>query len=147
MNRLTTSLGVKRHCSAWASAAAKVSVAVSRTMVARMRVTSCDLGVSVQSRRGDVGALAQGAQFLPGDRRIDLAVAGKGTEAAVGAGNHALAADDADKALEALRDELGVLDAVRARVDQTRCKHLVLGNLRSAPPLPFVRVARIGRLE
>src|SRR6516165_7393377 len=130
MNWVTTSFGVSRHSSACASAAAKVSVAVSRTTVARMRVSSCEFVGSVQSRRGEVGACAQGAQFLPGDRGIDLAVARKGTEAAIGAGNHALDTDDGGKALETLRNELGMLNAVRARVDQAWGEHLVRGNLR-----------------
>src|SRR6516165_2547779 len=97
----------------------------------------------MSSGSGDVRAIAQCAQLLPGDRRVDLAVAGKRTEAAVGAGDHALDADDGSEALDALCDELGVLDVIGAGVDEARREYLVLGNLRLGPDLPLVLVARV----
>src|SRR6516165_2442451 len=92
---------------------------------------------------GDVGTLAQCAQLLPGDRRVDLAVAGERSEAAVGAGDQALDAGDGSEALDALGDELGVLEVIGAGVDEARREHLVLGNLRLGPDLPLVLVARV----
>src|SRR5437588_9245409 len=44
MNLVTTSLGFKRHSSAWASAAARVSVAVNRITDGRMQVSLAEWG-------------------------------------------------------------------------------------------------------
>src|SRR4029077_13324719 len=87
------------------------------------------------------------AQLLPGDGGVDLAVAGKGAETAVGAGDHTLYTDDGGEALDALRDERGMLDIVGAGVDQARREYLVLRYLRPGPHLPLVLVACIGGLE
>src|SRR5580704_14337689 len=95
----------------------------------------------LKPRCGDVGALTQGTQLLPGDGGVDLAVAGKGAETAVGASDHTLHADDGGEALDALRDELGMLDVVGAGVDQPGREYLVLRNRRPGPHLPLMLVA------
>src|ERR1700691_3448994 len=70
-----------------------------------------------QPRGRDIGALAQRPQLLPSHGRIDFAVAGEGTEAAIRAGHDALLADDIGEPLDALRDEFRMFDIVGAGVD------------------------------
>src|ERR1700740_381301 len=53
----------------------------------------------------------------PGDLRIAAGPADKRAEAAVGAADHVLLADNVGEALEALRDQTWVLDVVGQRVD------------------------------
>src|SRR5580658_7938697 len=104
-------------------------------------------GALSQPRGRDIGALAQRPQLLPSHRRIDLAVAREGTEAAVRAGDDALPADDSGEPLDALRDEFRMFDVVGAGIDQSRSEHLVLGNLGRGPDLPLVFMPRVGGLE
>ena len=58
-------------------------------------------------------------------------------------GDHALGADDVGEAAEPLRDELGVLDVVRRRVEHARHEHLVVGDL-SRPARPPTRARGAG---
>ena len=93
------------------------------------------------------GALDQRAELELGDLRIDLAVAGEGAEAAVGAGDDALAADHVGEAHDALRHQFGMLDIVGAGVDHAGQQDLVVRQLDVLPHRPFVLVARIGGLD
>ena len=68
-------------------------------------------------------------------------------EAAVDAGHHPLAADEPGVALDALGDELGVLDVVGLRLDHAGAENLVVGHVRRLEQRPLVRVARVGALE
>ncbi len=68
-------------------------------------------------------------------------------EAAVGPGDHALAADDAREAGEPLRHQFGMLDQHRRLGDHAGDEHLVVGQLDARPIFPLVLVARIGSLE
>src|SRR5580693_5207236 len=66
------------------------------------------LSVVPQPLRGDCGAFGHGAQFLERDVGVELAVAGECAEAAITAGNDALAADNVGEAADALGDQLGM---------------------------------------
>ena len=61
---------------------------------------------------GQIGAAAQIGQLLPGNARVDLAVPGKGAEAAIRAGDHPVHADNVDEAAKSLTDQFGMLDIV-----------------------------------
>ena len=68
-------------------------------------------------------------------------------EAAVGAGEHVLAADDTGEADEALRDELGMLDDVGVVRDHARDQLLALGQRHLLPHPPLVLVPGVGLLD
>ena len=67
-------------------------------------------------------------------------------EAAVRAGQHVLGADQARRALEALGDQLRVLDDVGGVADHARREQLAVGQLDVLPDAPLVLVARVGVL-
>src|SRR5262245_34442635 len=89
----------------------------------------------------------QRLQLRVGDVRIDLAEAGEGAEAAVGARDDTLAADDVGETADALGNVLGMLDEVRHRIDHAWQQDLVIRNPRLLEHRPLVAVARIRRLE
>ena len=89
------------------------------------------------------GALHQRLELRPGDGRMDRHHAGEGAEAAVGAGDHALAADHLREPQDAVADQLGVLDQDRRMGDHPGNQNLVPGEVDGAPDLPFVLVAWI----
>ena len=68
-------------------------------------------------------------------------------EAAVGPGNHPLTAHRFCVADKPLGDELGMLDEVVGGFNDAGNQDLVLGNYRMLPCLPFMSVARVGRLK
>src|ERR1700722_11447758 len=68
-------------------------------------------------------------------------------ETAVGAGDHALAADDIGELADALSDEFRMLDVVRAGVYHAGDQNLVVRNTGIAPDRPLMRMPRICRLE
>ena len=68
-------------------------------------------------------------------------------EAAVGAGDDPLLADDVGVADDVLGDQVFVLDVVVGVPDQARDQHLVVGELGLLPDLVLVLVARVGDLE
>src|SRR5690349_9917975 len=104
--------------------------------------------LSPQSRRGDVGALAQRLELEP-HRRLDHPFAiGEGAEAAIGGGNHALAlADRGDRFLDAARHDFRMLDEIRSGLDHARHQQHVLGQRVLLERRVFVRVARVGELD
>src|SRR5882757_5459602 len=59
-----------------------------------------NLRAAPQALRGDCGAFRHRAQFLERDVGVELAVAGEGAEAAIAAGDDALAADDVGEAAD-----------------------------------------------
>ena len=67
-------------------------------------------GLSPELLRGEAGAFGEAAQFGPGEVGMDPAA-----EAAIGAGDDVLAADDLGIAQDAIGDELRVLDEVGGR--------------------------------
>src|SRR5690606_18547058 len=67
--------------------------------------------------------------------------------AAVAAGDDVLAASDRCEALDALRDDLRVLDEVRRGVDDAGDDHLAFGQLYVLEDTPLMLVTRIGALE
>ena len=79
-----------------------------------------------------------------GHRRLG---AHRGAEAAIDAGDDALAADDVGIAPDALRHEARMLDEVGGRIDDAGDQDLVVGNVDRLEILPFMLVARIGALE
>src|SRR5215510_15297944 len=91
-----------------------------------------------QPLRGELGALDQRGELRPGDVRVDIIAGGGRRKTAVVAGDDVLAADDACKALDALRDQLGVLDLIDAVRDHARNKDLAGRQLDLPPDLPFV---------
>src|SRR5690242_4965152 len=94
----------------------------------------------------DVGAFAQRGELLPRYRRIDLAVTREGPEPTVGAGDDAVLADESGEPLDALSDQLGRLEVVRAGIDQAGSQDLAAGVGRF-PHDPLVLVARVGGLK
>src|SRR5262245_5325743 len=111
------------------------------------RYPSDTLCVTPEPFGRDRRALCHRAQFLERNVGVELAVAGESPEAAIAAGDHALAADDVGKAADALRDELGMLDVVGRGVEHARYQDLVVGQLDMLPHRPFMRVPRIGRFD
>ena len=59
-----------------------------------------------------IGAVAQIGQLLPCNPRVDLAIPGKGAEAAIRAGDHPVHSNNVDKAAKPLADQFGMLDIV-----------------------------------
>ena len=74
---------------------------------------------------------------------MHLVAGARGAEAAVGAGDDALAPDHAGEALDALRHQLRMLDQVDAMRHHAGHQDLVVGQLHLLPDLPFVLVARV----
>src|SRR5262245_43253587 len=61
----------------------------------------------------DACAFGQSREFDPNHAGVHLAGGGEASEAAIGAGDHIVAADHAGKPADALGDRLGVLHNVR----------------------------------
>ena len=78
---------------------------------------------------------------------MDLVAGAGGPEAAVGAGDYALAADHDGIAHDALRHELRMLDQVDAVRHTPGISIFSSGSLTVLPDLPFVLVARVGGLD
>src|SRR5436305_1375102 len=79
-----------------------------------------------EAPRGDRRSLNHRPQLLEGDVGIELAVAGKGTEPAIAAGDHAFAPDDIGKAADALGDELAALDIIGRGLEHAWDQDLVI---------------------
>ena len=92
-------------------------------------------------------ALHQRRELQP--RRFGMAwvKANEGSEAAVGAGDDALLADDIGESLKPFRDQLGMLDTIGLGVDHPDDKRLVIRQLHVLPNGPLVFVARIRGFE
>src|SRR5712672_2879333 len=101
-----------------------------------------EAGLSPKLLRGEAGAFGEAAQFGPGEVGMDPAA-----EAAIGAGDDVLAADDLGIAQDAVGDELRVLDEVGSVADHTRHQHLARRQFRLLPYPPLVLVPHIGSLE
>src|SRR5690606_27244359 len=101
----------------------------------------CDPSIS------EIRACPQVRELFPCDCGIDLAVAGKGAEAAIRAGDDAILAHYLRKAFDALCDQFGRLDIVGTGVDQARREDAIAAEFRFGPDSPFVLVPRIGGLE
>ena len=101
-----------------------------------------ETGLSPKLLRGEAGAFGEAAQFGPGEVGMDPAA-----EAAIGAGDDVLAADDLGIAQDAVGDELRVLDEVGGVADHTRHQHLARRQFRLLPYPPLVLVPHIGSLE
>src|SRR5207342_777071 len=83
----------------------------------------------------------------PHDLGVDLDAAGKGTEAAVGAGNDVFAADRLGVLHDTVGNQLRMLDEVRGGVDHAGDDGLAVRQLDVLPHLPLMTVARIGAGE
>src|SRR4029079_7192554 len=68
-------------------------------------------------------------------------------EAAIAAGDYILSADQIGVARDALRNQLGMLDEIRFRLDHARYQDLAIRQLYALEDSPFMRVARVGGLE
>src|SRR6187397_2997700 len=120
--------------------------------------TSCT-SVSIPERRpanarsapqllaGDASAVGKRLELGPDDRRMHLVRSRERGEAAVGAGNDALAADHLREAAEPLGHQFGMLDQHRRLRDDAGQQNLVVGNPGALPLLVFMLVARVRRLE
>src|SRR5690606_26559401 len=86
-------------------------------------------------------ALAERFELRPLDRRVDAADMRRLGEAAVGAAEHVLTADELRHAHEALGDEFGMLDHVGGMADDAGNELAAGGELRRLPHAPFVLVA------
>ena len=94
-----------------------------------------------------MAALGETFQLRPHNRTVDAAGERALRESAICAGHHAVTADDVGIAQQPLGHELGMLDDVGRMCDEPRHQHLACGQRHVLPHLPFVLVARIGRLE
>src|SRR5262245_25583369 len=75
----------------------------------------------------DLRTLAKGPELQPRDPGIDSRIADESAEAAIGAGDHVLLADDLRILLEALRHEPRMLDDVGEGVDHAGDQRLAVG--------------------
>ena len=73
--------------------------------------------------------------------------AGERAEAAVGAGDDVLAADDFRIAHQPLRDQLRMFDVVGGRIQNTRNDHFSIRQPDVFEDGPFVLVARVGAFK
>src|SRR5215471_9189809 len=94
-----------------------------------------------------MSAFHQRPQLEPHDIRIDSEVGGAAGEPAIGARYQVLAPHYACPSLDSLGDQLGMLDEVGDRVDDTRYQHLVRRELAPLEHPPFMLVAWIARFE
>src|SRR5215469_17035958 len=98
--------------------------------------------------RREIRAFTHRFEFLPNDGGMDLGtVEGLGREAAIGACDHVLAADQLRKAQEPLGDELGMLDDIAGVGDDAGNEHLAFRDLDALKEVVLVLVPRIGGLE
>src|ERR1700678_4145259 len=98
-----------------------------------------------QPSRCELRAFHERRQLAVGNFRIHpTRVANECREAAIGPGNHPLAAHDVAESPYALRDEFGMLDVVGAGVDHAGDQHLVVRYFGVAPYRPLMRVAWVG---
>mmetsp|Transcript_47484 Transcript_47484/g.146977 ORF Transcript_47484/g.146977 Transcript_47484/m.146977 type:complete len:486 (-) Transcript_47484:26-1483(-) len=95
----------------------------------------------------DLRALDHGLELGVDDLRGHVHGAGRGGEAAVGAGHDVLGAHEAHVVHEALRHEPWVLDVAGGGVQHARHQHLALGQLGGLEDLPLVAVARVAGLD
>ena len=102
---------------------AKLKSLVEGARIASAKAVALDHRHSCVARL--LGAGDQRAELEIGDLRIDLAVAGRGAEAAIGAGDHLVAADDLGQPHDALRHQIGMLDIIGGGVDDAGQQHLV----------------------
>mmetsp|Transcript_85754 Transcript_85754/g.223783 ORF Transcript_85754/g.223783 Transcript_85754/m.223783 type:complete len:310 (-) Transcript_85754:389-1318(-) len=96
---------------------------------------------------GDLGPLDHGAHLLPDELLWHVHGPGSGGEAAVGAGHHALHADQADVIQQALRHQPGVLDVRSGGVQNAWEQDLVMRQLDRLEDLPLVRVPWVAGLQ
>src|SRR6202044_2982281 len=96
---------------------------------------------------GQVGAFGHGGELGPGDFGVDGHERGEGGEAAVGAGDHVLPADEAGVADQALGDQFRVLDVVGGGVEHAGDEDLAVGQGDVLEDLPLVLVPGVGALE
>ena len=127
----------------------RVRGSMDNTEVFRVMVEALGLGPrrSPQLARRQAGPLAERGKLHPHDLGVDLDAAGKGAEAAVGAGDDVLAADHLGVLHDAVGDELRMLDEVRGGIDHAGDDGLAVRQLDVLPHLPLVAVARIGAGE
>src|SRR5207245_6206696 len=95
----------------------------------------------------DGGALSKRAELGPDDIRIHAARSDMNAEAAVDAGHDVVAADEPGIPLDALRDELRMLDVVGLAFDDARYQHFAFRHLDRFEHGPLMGVARVRRLE
>jgi len=81
----------------------------------------------LQSAAGDGRTLGKGFELFEGDFADYATISGKGAEAAIGAGDDAVLANDLGEALDALCDEFRVFDKVGTGIDRAGDQYLVIG--------------------
>src|SRR5207244_165418 len=114
----------------------------------RLLSTKDTKGISVpEPAARDGGALCQRAELGPDDIRIDAARSDVNAEPAVDARADVLAADELRISLDALRDELRMLDVVRLAFDDAGYQHFAVGHLDRLEHDPLVAVVRMRRSE
>src|SRR6202040_1774936 len=89
---------------------------------------------------GDGGALCQRAELGPDDVRIHATRSDVNAEAAVDAGHHVVPADELRVPLDALRDELRMLDVVGLAFDHAGYQNFAFGHLDRLEHDPLVAV-------
>src|SRR5207247_3632242 len=95
----------------------------------------------------DGGAFCERAEFGPDDVRIHPARSDMNAEAAVDAGHDVVAADEVCIPLDALRNELRMLDVVGLTLDDAWYQHFAFRHLDRFEHGPLMGVARVRRLE
>src|SRR5215472_4107343 len=105
------------------------------------------LGSAPQLFGREPRAFSQCLQLGPHDGRMHLAGGREAGKAAIGTGDHVLAADDVGKAPDALGDRLRMLDEVRAVRDDAGDQRLARRQFDLFPYAPLVLVPRVAGLE
>src|SRR6185503_8255469 len=106
---------------------------------------SGSLGPELPARKP--GSFAQRFQLRPHHRRMHAAIERPLRKAAIGAGDHVLAADNTRQARNALGHQLRMLDDIGGMTDDTGNQHLARTELCIFPYLPFVFMTRVGALD
>ncbi len=126
---------------------ARLSRASGQTPAAELRLPAAKrAGLSSQPEppAGDPGAVGHRLQLGPDDVLGDPPHAGRGVEAAIGAGHHAMrVADRARDVFEPVGDDLGMLDKPGQIVDDAGDDDLVVGQREFLQDAPFVLVPRV----
>src|SRR6185369_10302339 len=99
---------------------------------------------SPQRVGGEPRALDQRAQLVPDDVGVDLDPTGEGAEAAVAARDDVLTTDHVGVALDALGDQVRMLDEVGGGVDDAGDEDLAGREVDALPHLPLVPVPGVG---
>ncbi len=97
--------------------------------------------------RGNLRSFCKRLQLVPGDFTIDGAVTRERGKSAVGAGDNPLLSNQLGILLDALCNQLGMLDKVGRQIDDPGNENVVIRQLDLLPDRPFVGMSCVGAFE